>query len=782
MNNLHASAIASAGSQNFDTAASPQFSPEGLDLAALRAKLWRGKGKILAIAALIALAAAAYAVVFPPKFVASTRLLIELPQTQRTGSQEAAGATNAQAAASVLESQMQIVASDSVLSQVVTTENLTLDPEFGVKTGLFSMVFGSNPQTKLPPEQRALRLLGSALQVSRVPGSYVLELSVSSRSAAKSARLAKAIATTYVNSEIEAKASLAGKAASSFTRQLDVLRDKLMSAEAQVAKFKADNKLEDEAGRLVSGQQLSQLSAELVAARARAAQARTKYEQIERLQRSGSSLDSLSDAIQSEIITQLRVRLASLRVQQVARESVLHPANPELKQMRDQAESLRRQINVELERIASAAKSEAVRLQTNVLELEQELQKHTGASVKTNKSLVTLRGLERDVQTAKAVYDAMLAKAQKIGAQDSSSSTSVRIVSAASAPSAPTGLPLNAMIVLGLGAGLLLGSAYVLSRPYVPEPEAVWPAPAPMQDATVGPGGGIAQRMEAYSTAAAAAAAAAATPPVPPAPPVPEQPVAPQMPLAPAPPDPESFRAPPPFEEPASHTGPIPTPEPSLPLLATVSGLSDASGLYPFVASEPISFASAAIGQLNRVLGTTRRRGVPQTVMIGASNLVEARSGIAMNLALFAAMGGDRVLLVDAEFTGRMLSTTLAGTAVVGLAEVAAGIVAPADVMIKHPELTVAFVPAVPTRRGPEPVMTEAGLRSGLLNAVSGFDLIIFDGGQVQYNASVPALAAVAHDIILITGHEQSSPTELRTAQDMLGLNQSKVRGTLSVA
>ncbi|NNF77827.1 MAG: hypothetical protein HKN05_07330 [Rhizobiales bacterium] len=765
MNNLHAATVSQAGPQGFDGSAPNQFLPHALKLGALRSKLWKGKGRVLAIAGLFALVAAVYSVLLPPKYVASTRILIEPPHSQSANNGRAPSFGESSANLSVMASQMQVIVSDGVLSRVVKSESLTLDPEFGVKVDFVSMLFGSDPQTKISPDQRALRLLANATSVSRVPGTYVLELSVATGSARKSARLAKAIAETYLNTEIEAKATLAGKTASSITRQLDELRATLKAAEARVEKYKTDNHLKDETGRLVSDQQLSQLGAELISARARAAQARTKFEQIERLQRSGTSLDSLTDAIQSEIVTQLRVRLASLKVRQVAREAVLHPANPELKQMRDQADSLRRQINVELDRIATAAKSEAVRLQTNVLELEQELQKRTGDTVKTNKSLVRLRELEREVQTARAVYDAMLAKARETDTQEPVASTSMRIVSPANVPAGPVGLPLPALLVLGFGVGLLAGSAYVLARPESPATQAPWPDPsARVQERPYAPSG-IAQRMAAYSAAAAAA----------PNPPPPVFPVPPAPAAAPSPvPVSEPFVAPPPHPPYAA--------EVSLRPLAAVSGLSDPTALYPFVTSDPMSLASAAMGQLNRILRTTRRRGVPQTVVIGSCSDVEARPGIAMNLALSAACSGDRVLLVDAEFSRRQLSTTLASTAVVGLGEIAGGIVSPGDVMIKHPELTVAFVPATESRRGPEPVLTESALRTRVLSSVTGFDLIIFDGGQLQQNASAPALAAIAHVIVLVTEHGPGSPTELQTALEMLGLNQTKVRGTLPVA
>ena len=764
MNSLNASAVASEGQQAFSNPAAPRKTWPALNLAEVRGKLWAAKFRIFAIACFCALTAAVYAVLNPPSYEASARILIDL----RSG-QEATGGVNASGTAdelSSLESQIQVITSDGVLRRVVQAEKLALDPEFGVRVSLLAGTVSASPTNKGNPEQRALEQLASALRVSRVPGSFVVDVTVASRSPLKSARIAQAVAETYVRTEREAKASEAGKAASSFSRQLDELRADLKAAEDKVEKYKADNQLVDAAGRLISDQQLSQLSAELIAARAKAAESRTKYEQIERFQRSGTSLDTLADAIQSEIITQLRVRLASLRAQMVAREAILHPDNPELKQMRDQAASLGRQINVELERIASSAKSEAVRMQTNVLDLERELQKRSGDSVKVKKSLSGLRALERVAEAKKTVYEAFLAKTRNLGEQGPARRDTIRIVSPASAPGSPTGLPLPAMVIFGFAGGLLAASAYALARspkaepPLAPAYQQPQPQPAAQPGTPFAPAA-VVERMQAYGHT-----------------PFPQAPPASALPAV----------------APAAHGAPMPvqTSSPAaawpaasdihLPLLGTISDLSDPTGLYPFVISEPISLASAAIGQLNRNLSTTRRRGVAQTVLVGSCGPVEARPGIAMNLALFAAAGGDRVLLIDADFADRDLSATLASTAVLGLGEIARGIVAPGDVMIKHPNLTVAFVPAAESRHEPPVTVSEQALREHVLGAVSGFDLIVFDGGRLLERPSTPALAAIAHDIVVVTDQRDPARSALEPTLDALGLNRSKVRGTLSVA
>ncbi|MEM8686045.1 MAG: exopolysaccharide transport family protein [Pseudomonadota bacterium] len=755
MNSFNASAVADDSHRAFDPSACRPARPPVLRFGALGAKLWAAKMKILALACLCALLAAAYGVLNPPTYQASARILID----PRAGQSATANSNQDASAAdiSIVESQLQVITSDSVLSDVVEAEKLALDPEFGINVGPVAAAFGSSTDQSNDPKQRALQALTEALSVSRVPDSFVVDVSVTTRSARKSARIAQAVADTYVSAEQEAKASQAGNTASQLSQRLDELRADLKAAEDAVERYKSENRLDNPAGRLISDQQLSQLSTELIAARARAAQSRSKFEQIERFQRAGTSLDTLADAIQSEIITQLRVRLASLRAQMVARQAILHPDNPELKQMRDQAASLGRQINVELERIASSAKAEAVRLQTNVLELERELEKRSGDNARVQKSRSSLRALERVAEAKKALYEAFLAKTRQLSEQNAEDSAKIRIVSAASAPAAPIGLPVPMLALLGFGAGLIAGAGFVAARASVPIGFAgrVEAAPIPPENPpqTAPAAGAIAERMNAYAAAHFPATAPASLQPAAAPPPV----------SAPAPSQPAST-------------------EVSLPLLATVSGLTDPSGLYPFVISDPISLASAGVGQLNKHLRTTRRRGLAQTVLVGACGAVEARPGIAMNLALIAAAGGDRVLLVDADFSNRALSATLASTAVLGLGEVVGGVVSPGDVMIKHPNLTVAFVPAAEHRDCAEPVLNERALREQVIGGVSGFDLIIFDGGELSRRASTPALGAIAHDIVLIADQNHASHPALHSTLEILGLNRSKVRGTLSVA
>ncbi|MEM1201173.1 MAG: exopolysaccharide transport family protein [Pseudomonadota bacterium] len=754
MNSFNASAVAGDGHSAFDpSAVQPARSP-ALNLGAVRAQLWAGKTKILAIACLCALLAGLYGVLNPPSYQASARILIDprAGQTATSGDGQASSSSDA----AFVESQIQVITSDTVLAGVVEAEKLALDPEFGISKGPVAAALGASADQSGTPEQRALEALAKALTVSRVPGSFVVDVSATTRTAQKSARIAQAVADTYVRTEREAKASEAGNATSQLSQRLDELRDDLKAAEDAVEKYKSENRLDDPAGRLINDQQLSQLSTELIAARARAAQSRTKFEQIERFQRAGTSLDTLADAIQSEIITQLRVRLASLRAQMVARQAILHPDNPELKQMRDQAASLGRQINVELERIASSAKAEAVRLQTNVLELERELEKRSGDNARVQKSRSSLRALERVVEAKRTLYEAFLAKTRQLSGQNANDAATIRIVSAASAPATPDGLPLPALALLGFGAGLVVGAGYVLARPAVsfsfPAPNHKAPAETESPPQPTPSTGGIAERMNAHGARHYPAA-----PPVAPQPAASPPPVAAPVPAQPA------------------------TAEVSLPVLATVSSLTDPSGLYPFVTSDPISLASAGVGQLNRHLRTTRRRGLAQMVLVGSCGAVEARPGIAMNLALIAATSGDRVLLIDADFSGRALSTTLASTAVLGLGEIAGGIVTPGDVMIKHPNLTVAFLPAAEQCHGAEPALSEHAVREHVIGGVSGFDLIVFDGGELAERASTSALGAIAHDIVVVTHQNHAAHPALQLTLDILGLNRSKVRGTLSV-
>src|SRR5580704_13628003 len=154
-----------------------------IDVQKIWSVLWRGKITIL-LSMMIAVAlAAAFVLLVPHKYTATTQILID-PMDLR-GAQSDISPTIPQSDAAVLqvESQARVIASDNVLRRVVASEGLDHDPEF--MHGALAQQYGPIA---------ALNELQKHVQVKRSERTYVVDVSVTSEDPAKAARLANAIA------------------------------------------------------------------------------------------------------------------------------------------------------------------------------------------------------------------------------------------------------------------------------------------------------------------------------------------------------------------------------------------------------------------------------------------------------------------------------------------------------------------------------------------------------------------------------------------------------------
>jgi uncharacterized protein involved in exopolysaccharide biosynthesis len=128
-----------------------------------------------------------------------------------------------------VESQVRVLTSDSVLRRVVRMEGLDKDPEFTrqVKTD------GADPAVA------ALAALKRAIKVKRAERTYVVDVSVTTREAAKSARIANAITEAYLQEQTDVRSDAARQVSQSLSSRLNQLKDRVHEAEDRVEAFKA---------------------------------------------------------------------------------------------------------------------------------------------------------------------------------------------------------------------------------------------------------------------------------------------------------------------------------------------------------------------------------------------------------------------------------------------------------------------------------------------------------------------------------------------------------------
>lgn len=211
----------------------------------------------------------------------------------------------------LVESQLAIISSDGVLKRVVEKLKLTEDPEFNAgapQAGVIAKIkdFIRGPRETVSDETRALLALSEAVKVKRAQKTYVVEVEVSSSSPVKATRLSEAVVAAYMEDQAAAKAAEIRNANKLIDDRLDELRVQLRDAETRVDEFKKANKILTSEGGLVTEQQLTRLSGELITARAVAAESKARVELVQSALKDGGSPEYLPDAIRSGLIQKLR--------------------------------------------------------------------------------------------------------------------------------------------------------------------------------------------------------------------------------------------------------------------------------------------------------------------------------------------------------------------------------------------------------------------------------------------------------------------------------------------
>lgn len=403
----------------------------------------------------------------PPRFEAKAQILLDPQGLQVLQNSLTAGATAADAALAQAESQLRVVVSTTVLAKVVEREKLAEDSEFGAAPpGLVSRLLAPlrGPAEPVDPAVKALRILQTKVGAYRPDRTYVIEVLAATTSPDKSARIANAIASTYIEQEVTARAELARRTSASLTARLDELRARVQASETRVEEYKSARNIIGASGRLVGEQQLTEINNQLVQARARVAELTARTQEIRRIQGGRLEPGAIAEALQSPVIAALRAQYAEIKRLEADRVRQFGPRHPLFAEIAPQERQIRRLIQDEIARIAQAAQGDLNRARANERALSETLDALKRDTVATGQASVRLRELEREVESNRTVYEAFLKRAKELGEQEEVNTTNTRLIAPAMPPATRSGpgLPL----VLGglLVVGLLLGAGLALVR------------------------------------------------------------------------------------------------------------------------------------------------------------------------------------------------------------------------------------------------------------------------------------------------------------------------------
>ena len=452
--------------------------------------------------------ALAVALSLPARYEAAAKVLLDPRGIQILQNDLRPTNTTGDETGAEVDSQVQVVASTSLLRRVIAQLDLTADREFtdpppslvARLTRVVQDLLGTAPTgPPEPPAQRALRTLLDDLSVRRSEKTFVIDIGVRTGDPDKSARIANAVAEAFVRETSTVRSETARRSSTELGGQLDQLRARLERSEAAVEAYRKRSDLVGANGRLVTEQQLADLNTQLTLARARAADQQARIAEIQRMGSGGNPADALSEVANSPTMIALRAQYTEAARAEADARMNYGPRHPAMQNAQKQLQTVRQRIGEEVARLTRTAQSDYERARASQASITTMIESLKRENATANAAQVQLRELERQASADRSVYESFLNRAKDLDERRVLDNANARVITEAVAPLGRSGLSRVLLVAGGLGFGTMLGLGLALLRDQTAAPRAtaqeIWrperalPVPAGLPMLTVAPSG-----------------------------------------------------------------------------------------------------------------------------------------------------------------------------------------------------------------------------------------------------------------------------------------------------
>ena len=699
------------------------------------ARILRRHVKLIGITVAVAVALAlVFVAVVTPLYSATATILIDPRRSNVADSNNSNPNGSFGTDDASIESQVSLMQSLTVMQRVVDGQKLKDDPEFSPPPGVLDWIRSlfSSGGSGLDPNEiaraRATDTLQRRLKILRQKSTFLVDITASSVNRDKAASIANAAAQAYFLEQVRSKYDATKIAAGWMNQQLDELKARVITSDNAVQDFRAKNNLVVAQGVTINDQQMGDLNTKLIEARTEAAEARAKFEQVDRIAKSGGDSGSLTEALGSDTIARLRTQYADLAKTDADLSTKFGARHPQLATVRAQLSETKKLISEEIQRILQSRRHSYEVAAAREKSLQKSLDDLTNISTDSGQAQVRLRELQREAEANRTLYESFLARYKEASANESLELADSRIVTRADAPLSPS-FPKTALTLgLALLVGLFLGCLFAMVADYLDRRIKTYgqakasglPSIAALPDISARELAGLTKQgradLDRY--------------------------------------DPRTTRL--------------------LP-----------AGLQPpllrYAVTQPMSQFAEAIRSIRFTLQHVARTRNTQVVAITSAISGEGKSTLAANLAMSLASVGVKTLLIEGDLRNPQLSRSLCPAVRTGLVEVAVAGMPLHQAILVDPESRLAFLPA------PLPkdvaLLTEfvssEGMSDILKELRNHFDVIIVDSPPLLPLIDGRALAELADSIILTVGWDRTPEDMLMRAVDLLAPVHDRIIGTV---
>ena len=446
-----------AGGQTQPGVANPQHGDQGFDIAHIVTILLERWKLILAISLAGLVLGIAAALLTTPQYRASTLMQYDPGSTDvlepgKNGQPKMRGPSG-----EAIATQIGLLHSESLAQQVAQDLNLVAMPEYGGESG-----------TLQQRTDRATAVLLRDTNAEVVKGSTLIRVSAVSNDPAMAARIANALSQGHISANIERRFNASSYARKFLSDQLTRTKGSLEESERNLNSYaisagvfkqtgqNADGKVVE--GASLAQTDLSKLNDALKQAEINRIAAEQRYRKSE-VDFAGDIAAAVSPMIQQR---------TDLQAQYDEKLKVYKPDYPAMIELKARIDRLDSAIASERKRSNTNKRAELYGEYQSAVRIEAELRQKVGEAkgevVIDRSRSIQYNILQREADTNRALYDALLQRYKEVGVAGGIGQSEVSLVDEAKAPNGPfRPRPLiNALIGLIVGLSLGIGLALAL--------------------------------------------------------------------------------------------------------------------------------------------------------------------------------------------------------------------------------------------------------------------------------------------------------------------------------
>lgn len=451
-----------------------------IDIRSIFLLLWRRKYVIFGIM-LIGFSLTIIALtLIKPQYTARSLVLVETDQRSNVPAELKPLIDNyVRIDSTLVMNEIEVIRSRSMARKVIERLELLTDPEFNMayreslkeyapelleqkqtykSFNVFKSELGS-----LPPEivehqiNTVVTRFLQNLSVRSIPGSYAIQIQFVSPDPAKAALIANTTADLYIEERLEEKFNASRKLTDWLDGRLQELRNQVRESEMAVAEYRAKNNLTEGIRTYISTEQVSQLNAQLINAKASLAEAQARLSQIRALSKEDGAIETSGDILRSDFIQKLRADEASLMQEYADLSNRYGERHPAIVKLKTELSGLRAQIKQEMQKVAASIANEVEVAQARVKALQDGLDDLKAVRDVENEKLVRLNELTREAESNRMIFDNFLQTYKRSDEQDELQEAQARVISYAAVPARPSYPDRMLFLSLGLALSLFIG-------------------------------------------------------------------------------------------------------------------------------------------------------------------------------------------------------------------------------------------------------------------------------------------------------------------------------------